>query len=426
MLAISPSFGSPVNADIVYGDLNGDGKINVSDAIIVLRSIVDLSDLNAAQKIAADVNEDGDINVQDAIIILRYIVDIVDGLPYTPGACIEVHFIDVGQGDSILIITPNNRTILIDGGERKETQTVLSYLEDQGIDRIDIAIATHPHSDHIGGLIGVIDKIPVSQIIDSGFPHTTKTYEDYLTGIDQKNIPFTVGRSGDTIDLDPSVSIEILHPGKNKNIEDYTANNASIITKIIYDQIGFLLTGDAEQEAESETVNRNYDFSKIKILKTGHHGSGTSTSDLFLNAVKPSMAVIMCGTGNSYGHPHTETLSALQGRNIDIYRTDLHGDIIVKSDGQTYEVNTEPCSDTPDPEHKGLYIGSTKSDKYHYPTCVHAKNILPENEIWFDSEIEAIEAGYTPCGSCKPPQPSPVIIFLNHISKVKLFGNKAA
>ncbi len=258
----------------------------------------------------------------------------------TDNALLEAHFIDVGQGDSILVIAPNRKTILIDAGDRKESQTVLSYLGKQLIDKIDIVISTHPHADHIGGLIGILDKITVGLVIDSGYPHTSKTYEDYLTRIEQKDIPFTLARSGDVIDLDPSVSIRILHPGKGKKIESYAkANNASIVIEMVHGQVGFLFTGDAEKEAESEILECS-DFSGIQILKVGHHGSRSSSSDQFLQVANPSVAVIMCGAGNPYGHPHQETLDTLKRRNMDIFRTDLHGDIVIRSDGQTYTVET--------------------------------------------------------------------------------------
>lgn len=195
-------------------------------------------------------------------------------------------------------------------------------------------------------------------------------------------------------------------------------NNNSIVIKLQHNQVGFLLTGDAEAEAESHFMQRT-DAATLDsdVLKVGHHGSRTSTSDAFLNKVSPSTAIIMAGEDNSYGHPHPETITKLNRIGADIYQTSVNGNIVITSDGK--RINILTISGTPirsdsgsglgsdsvidsRNDSSGTYVGSIKSDKYHYPDCRYAKNINPENEIWFDSKTEAEAAGYVPCGVCKP------------------------
>ncbi|MGI5875458.1 MAG: ComEC/Rec2 family competence protein [Dethiobacteria bacterium] len=244
-----------------------------------------------------------------------------------------VHFIDVGQGDAIFIQTPE-QNILIDGGEREDT--VVQYLENQSVTALDLVVGTHPHSDHIGGLINVLEKYPVKEIIDPAVVHTTKTFEDYLTLIEQKGIKFTVGRSGMSRDLGGNVKMTLLHPGSPSSSD---LNNASIVTKITFGQINFLLAADAEESAEQEILAQNSVSLASTILKLGHHGSITGTTPAFLTAVSPEIAVIMCGKDNKYSHPHEETLQKLTEAGVKLYRTDLHGTIVITTNGQTYAVS---------------------------------------------------------------------------------------
>lgn len=313
---------------------------------------------------------------------------------------LTLHFIDVGQGDSILVQLPNNKVMLIDGGPRTAGQVVVDYLKKAGITSIDKVVATHAHEDHIGGLIDVLNSFKVEEILDVGYPHTTKTYETFLTLIDEKDIKYSNPRAGDIISLDPDVNIIVLNPSSKLPTN---LNNQSIVLQMTYNNISFLLTGDAEKEVEQIIAKDT-----VQILKVGHHGSSTSTSSEFLKAINPEIAIISCGENNSYGHPHQETLDKINKAGVKVYRTDKQGSIIVKTNGQTFSVNTNEWEENSpviipnQPVDKENLVGSIKSDKYHNSSCRHAKSILPENQIWFTTKIEAQINGYTPCRVCKP------------------------
>ncbi|UNC91977.1 ComEC/Rec2 family competence protein [Candidatus Contubernalis alkaliaceticus] len=247
---------------------------------------------------------------------------------------LQVHFIDVGQGDAIFIKSPSHN-ILIDGGERGNT--VLNYLEEQGIDELHLVIGTHPHSDHIGGLINILESMPVTEVIDSGAVHTTKTFEDYLEVIDKKEIKYTEGRAGLARHLGSGVSMQILHPSQASGSN---LNDSSIVVKLTFGKISFMFTGDAEEASEKAILKRGYNL-KSTFLKVGHHGSSTSTTDSFLSALDADAAIIMVGENNEYGFPHHETLSKLNDAHIDIYMTSVHGTIVITTDGQTYDINVK-------------------------------------------------------------------------------------
>ncbi len=332
---------------------------------------------------------------------------------------LEVHFIDVGQGDAIYIQTPE-QNVLIDGGGRGHT--VVEYLQARDVVQLDLVIGTHPHADHIGGLINVMQVFPVEEVIDPAVVHTTQTFEEYLTLIDSSNITFTEGRAGLTRDLGGGARLDLLHPTQPSSAH---LNNASIVAQLSYGEATFLFTGDIEQQGESELLYRGGHLLESDVLKVAHHGSGTSTSSAFLNAVEPEIAVIMCGEDNPYGHPHPRVLELFNDRGVEVYRTDTHGSIVFVTDGETLDVawgkdgSTQPDSGSgsvsvpvltePDeiegitePDQDG-FLGSRNSDKYHYPNCHHAGRIYPQNRFWFSSPQDAANRGYVPCAVCRPP-----------------------
>ena len=290
-----------------------------------------------------DVKEDG-ITMKKLLLILCMIC-LSAGVVYSFSGYdpaeghLAVHFIDVGQGDAVLVQTKTHH-VLVDGGDRGEI--VPNYLLSRGIDAVDIVIGTHPHADHIGGLINVLRSIEVGEVIDPAVVHTTRTFEEYLTLIDEKDIPFTEGRAGMSRMIGPGVRMDILHP---VNPSSDHLNDASIVARISYGSVSFMLTGDAELSSELEMINSGQTL-RSTILKAGHHGSRTSSSHAFLDAVDPEVVVIMTGEGNRYGHPHEQTLAQFSRRDIEIYRTDWHGNIIISTDGTSYHIDVfEPYGD---------------------------------------------------------------------------------
>jgi competence protein ComEC len=247
---------------------------------------------------------------------------------------LTVHFIDVGQGDAIFIQAPE-KNILIDGGERNSG--VVDYLQNRGVTSLDLVLSTHPHNDHIGGLLAVLENIPVQEVIDPGVVHTTKTFEDYLTLIDALDIKFTIGRAGLTRELGESLTMQILHPADPSASR---LNDASLVTKFTFGKVNFLFTGDAEEKSEARMLRINSPLQST-VLKIGHHGSSSSTSAPFLEAVNPVCAVIMVGANNKYEHPHEETLQTLAATGVNVYRTDHHGTITITTDGETFHLDLE-------------------------------------------------------------------------------------
>ncbi|MEY9973378.1 competence protein ComEC [Lysinibacillus sp. RC46] len=255
----------------------------------------------------------------------------------TAGHEMRVHFIDVGQGDSIFIESPNGKTMLVDGGVKGAGQKVVSYLKELGVNKLDIVVATHPDADHIGGLIPVLNSIDIGQFYDSGKVHTSQTFEEMLTLIDTKNIPYNVPKTGDSIAFDDDINVKVLNA--NENATDN--NDASIVLKLAYGNVSFLLTADAGVALEKEMMQGDV---KATILKAGHHGSNTSSSAEFIQKVHPEVTILSYGEGNKYGHPHAEVVERLQAIGSEIYSTAEAGTVIVSTDGVDYDVNSKEWS----------------------------------------------------------------------------------
>ncbi|NLG04395.1 MAG: MBL fold metallo-hydrolase [Clostridia bacterium] len=372
----------------------------------------------------------------------------------------KVHFIDVGQADSILIQS-EGENMLVDAGNRDDGSMLVKYLQKQGVKRIDYLIGTHPHEDHIGGMLDVIRNFEIGDVIIPQKEHTTATFENFIDAVAEKNLSLTKPVVGQKYDLGDA-QFTIIAPNKVYGDE---LNNWSVGIKLVNGKNSFIMCGDAEKEAEKDICNNHIDL-KADVLKLGHHGSSTATSKAILEAVDPSYAVISCGKDNSYGHPHQETMDALQNRDIKIFRTDLQGTIVAESDGTTIQFSEKPCDDyqagggskgqtekkkigsdrevptretptrktptreaptreeptretptrktptreTPTieeptesalPTPAGSYIGNVNNHKLHRSTC----HSLPKdkNRVYFDTRDEAVSAGYSDaCRNCNP------------------------
>ena len=254
----------------------------------------------------------------------------------------QVYFIDVGQGDSELIrLKDSGIDILIDAGTRSTKQELADYLKELGVDDIDILIGTHPHADHIGGMAKIIEEFPIGTLYlpetsDEMTP-TTKTYESLLDAAENKNVTVRTAAAGDVLLEQGNTSFKVLSPSHTDydNLNDY-----SIVTRLKVGDTAFLFQGDAETPVEEEILDSGADVS-CDVIKLGHHGSSTSSSRAYLEAANPSAAVISCGVGNEYGHPHRETMDLLEKLSITPYRTDTQKTLLAETDGKTIVWQTE-------------------------------------------------------------------------------------
>jgi comEC/rec2 family protein len=244
---------------------------------------------------------------------------------------LRFHFIDVGQGDSSLIITPKGNTILIDAGDEAHAKKVLSYVREQGIEKLDLVIATHPDADHIGGMDKVIKNFDIGVFAMPDVSAKTNQYKQIQRELKAKKMKAIRLYQGDEVQIDDDLDFEILSPVKGKKYDD--TNEYSIVAKIVYKDTSFILMGDATMENEVDIINNVPDID-IDVLKLGHHGSSTSSSDYFITKTSPKIAIISCGKNNKYGHPHQEVMRVLKKHGVTPYRTDEMGDIVITSDGK--------------------------------------------------------------------------------------------
>lgn len=340
---------------------------------------------------------------------------------------LRVYFLDVGQGDCT-ILTQGDSAMLIDAGDNDKGTAVQSYLEYLGIEELDYAVLTHPDADHIGGADVVLYKFDCDAILMPDAQTDTRTYDDVIQAMNAKGESAVHPAPGDVYEFGDA-RFTILAP-----VDDYDDNNNnSIVLRLDHGDNSFLFTGDAENQAEEDILSTQADVD-ADVLKVGHHGSSTSTSDAFLAAVSPDYAVISCGEDNKYGHPHAETLNRLRENGITVYRTDEQGTIVAESDGQDITWSSAPSdswqsgepsgggqavsdgassgsqapsgdSDTaaPPAQVEDVYILNTNTMKFHKPDCSSAGDISEQNrETSGKSREELIAEGYDPCGRCNP------------------------
>ena len=257
------------------------------------------------------------------------------------------------SGDAMLVCTPGGRNFIIDAGNIGwdppwdcGLERVLPLLDSLDVTYLDGAVGTHPHADHIGGMISVYESLPVVTAYDSGWPYDASwTYKTYLQAIWNNGSDYVTPRRGDYLDWGPELIVEVIHPVDP--LSPSNANNASIVIRLTYEEVSFLFTGDLETNGGEDVILAALATGDIEdisadVLKVGHHGSHTSTCSQWLSAVNPSIAAICLGAGNPYGHPHTEVLNRLEGSGITIYRNDLDGTFYLSSDGEGVYFNTMP------------------------------------------------------------------------------------
>ena len=294
---------------------------------------------------------------------------------------LTVHYIDVGQGGSQLIIGPTGKTILIDAGNNDKEKAVADYLRKENVKKIDILIGTHPDADHTGGLDSVIRSFDIGKIYMPRVQSNTKTFESVLTEIAKKGLKVSTAKAGLKLEWEPDVKVEMIAP-----IDTYKdANDMSAVIHLTFGNNSFLFTGDAESESETDLVKAQI-ILKSDVLLVGHHGSNTSTSQAFLDKVNPKYAIIQSGKGNKYGHPTELVLKRLSEKGIKIYRNDEQGNIVFTSNGNEINVSVndwKPISSEKSSEPNNALgkpavvtpniTTSEQVDSVYYKNCTEAK-----------------------------------------------------
>jgi competence protein ComEC len=260
--------------------------------------------------------------------------------PLGPSVCVD--FIDVGQGDSILIRTPDGASALIDAGEEDSGPKVVDYLKRARIKKLDLVVMSHPHSDHIGGIPAVLEAFHVGGVLDSGYVHGSAIQERVLEIIEDTRIPYHRALRGTEFRLGKDVRLEVLAPGRQlAHGTESDANNNSVVVRLVYRQVRMLFPGDVEWEGEGKLIESRMDI-KSQVLKVAHHGASDSTSLEFIRLVGPETVVISVGAGNEYGHPRKSTLRRLakERTGASLFRTDRDGAVTIRTDGNRIVVET--------------------------------------------------------------------------------------
>ncbi len=312
---------------------------------------------------------------------------------------IDIYMVDVGQADA-MVLTSDDMVMVIDGGNVDDGGRMVHVLDTLAIDHVDYMIATHPHEDHIGGLQDILEHYPVDVVYTPVLDDSAKVFEIFMEHVTDNGAEVIVPKNGSTIDFNGATIFMYHYPID----PDEDKNNESIVTQLSTGNTTAYFMADAEVEVEQALLNDGY-IHHADLIKIGHHGSYTSTSESLIKAMDPSIALISCGLDNDYGYPHDETMETLSNADITTYRTDLDGDIHCVMDGSTtvrqpYEgfgISAEKY-EPPLIEYEAYYIGNTNSHVVHSPSC---ENLPSEkNQIIFESLQQAYDYGYHDCGNC--------------------------
>jgi len=357
---------------------------------------------------------------------------------------LTVDVLDVGQGDGILLRTAGGKAVLVDAGEG--SADVVDQLRGLGVTELALAVASHPHADHIGGMNAVLLSIPAKLYVDNGLPHTTSTYNTLMRTVELRGIPYKTAAVGQVYSLDDDVKLTVLAPTATPvrgTRSDLNAN--SVVLRVTHGKDCMMLVGDAEAETEAGLLQRG--LQPCEVLKVAHHGSEFASSEAFLAALKPKIAVISVGAGNTYGHPAAGALSRLSAAGAKVYRTDQDGGVRLESSGKGWKVSTHvspgaapavgatvSAASTPakapapaagqreDVEHDSpaaaatpatapaeaatdptcAYVGSVSSTLFHGASCSTARRISPATRVCYASRADALAAGRSPAQDCKP------------------------
>lgn len=359
---------------------------------------------------------------------------------------LTVDMLDVGQGDSILLRTPGGKAVLVDAGEGKAD--VVDQLRALGVTELALAVATHPHADHIGGMNAVLLSVPAKLYMDSGLPHTTATYNTLMRTIELRGIPYKSASVGQTVTLDDGIKLTVLGPKVppvSGSRSDLNAN--SVVLRVTHDKDCMLLVGDAELETEENLLRAG--VQPCEVLKVAHHGSNFASSTEFLRAVSPQIALISVGADNNYGHPGKDAMARLQEAGAKVYRTDQDGGIRLESTGRGWKVSTHvpavapsaaaspaatspaatspaspalaaptpaaPVPVTPAPATPSsatpaaapvdptcAYVASVNSGLFHGAGCPTARRISSATRVCYAGREDAIATGRKPAQDCTP------------------------